>query len=129
MVPYARLPGPGDIQRVLIVEDDFALREALSAALKDEGYDTKSAANGREALDVLREDPTPCLVISDLMMPVMNGWELYDEMQSDENLQRFPVLFLSAFPATFVPTKNYLPKPLDVANLLHVVRDTCGPPN
>ncbi len=85
-------------QRVLlVVDDDAAIRESLSELLRDEGYLVVTAANGREALERLREaGAAPCLIILDLMMPVMSGEEFYDEKQRDPALADIPVVVVSA---------------------------------
>ena len=63
-------------QRVLVIDDDADIRGALVGALEDEGYRAMSAANGLEALEVLRILPTPpSVILLDLMMPVMDGWQ------------------------------------------------------
>ena len=113
------------LHRVLVVEDDDALREAIASLLDDAGYENEQAPNGREALELLRRNDEPCLVLLDLMMPVMNGWELYEEMQQDERLATYPVLFLSAFPSSFAPTRNFLGKPLDLKRLLAAIEQHC----
>src|SRR5438045_706727 len=67
--------------RVLIIDDDFGIRESLAELLAEEGYLPAAAANGRDALAKLDEDgPWPCLIVLDLMMPVMNG-ESFRELQ------------------------------------------------
>src|SRR5207249_1817499 len=69
--------------RVLVVEDEAAIRGALIEALADEGYDTVAAANGAIALDVVREAP-PDVIILDLMMPVMDGWQFLSRCREDD---------------------------------------------
>ena len=81
---------------ILIVEDDSDLREALSEVLRDEGYSVESAADGREALDRLRRDLRPSLILLDLTMPVMNGWQFRAEQRRDPALSEIPVVVLSA---------------------------------
>lgn len=101
---------------VLIVEDDKSIRESLVDLLQDEGYKTLEAANGQEALDTLRV-VRPSLMLLDLMMPVMNGWQLLDAMKKDPALSDLPVVILSASASQETP-KGVLrlikPIPLDV---------------
>ena len=60
---------------ILVVDDDAEIRESLSDLLSDEGHRVRAAANGKEALELLRQTPAPCMILLDLMMPVMNGWQ------------------------------------------------------
>ena len=82
---------------ILIVEDDFDIREALTQILEEEGYAVREAANGREALDVAARE-LPSLILLDLMMPVMNGWQFRAEQIKDPRLAPVPVLVISADP-------------------------------
>jgi CheY-like chemotaxis protein len=81
---------------VLIVDDDHDLRQTLSEILRDEGYAVETAVNGREALDLMRGRSAPRVLVLDLMMPVMDGWQLLDELRRDEALSRIPVVVISA---------------------------------
>lgn len=85
-------------QRVLyVVDDDVAIRETRADLLRDEGYTVITAANGQEALDQLRHGSgPPCLIILDLMMPIMSGDEFYREKQLDPQLAEIPVVVISA---------------------------------
>lgn len=80
---------------VLIVEDDYDLRITLEQALADAGWNVLTASNGARALDELRRGDKPCLVLLDLMMPVMSGWELRRIMLGDPALAEVPVAVLS----------------------------------
>ena len=78
---------------VLVVDDQEAIRETLQTALDDEGYTVECAANGREALDILaRWDP--CVILLDLMMPVMDGWAFRAEQKRSGST--VPIVLLSA---------------------------------
>ena len=84
----------GPCQRLIgIVDDDHGIRETLSEILTDEGYEVLAAPDGREALQQLRREgtPRPCLILLDLMMPVMNGAQFYREKQADSALSSIPV--------------------------------------
>jgi CheY-like chemotaxis protein len=81
---------------LLLVEDDFDIREALSGILRDEGYTVRGASNGAEALETLRRDPAVDLIVLDLMMPVMDGWAFRQIQREDPKLSHIPVLVLSA---------------------------------
>jgi len=82
-------------QPVLIVDDDTDSREALALLLKHEGYRVAMAANGQEALSYLHAGPSPCLILLDLKMPVMDGWEFLQRQQAEEHLANIPVLAIS----------------------------------
>jgi CheY-like chemotaxis protein len=121
-------PTPG----VLVVDDDHAIREMLTEALEDAGYRVISAENGNQALTRLREAPTlPCVILLDLMMPVMSGWEFRVRQQADAQLAAIPVIALSARPSmqheSFTTTVDeFLQKPVDIAQLLTIVDRYCA---
>ena len=82
--------------RVLVVEDDPAICSALSEALREEGFDVLSAANGLAALDQLRAGPPPSAIVLDLMMPVMDGWDFRSVQLQDPGLRDIPVVVVTA---------------------------------
>lgn len=102
----------------------------LDVLLKSQGYDTEQASNGVEALARLRTCD-PCLVLLDLMMPVMSGWEFRERQLQDPAVADIPVLCISAVyePDEVKRRLNLLclPKPVDFDALLAVVRKACGP--
>ncbi|NTU79074.1 MAG: response regulator [Chloroflexales bacterium] len=112
---------------ILVVDDDAAIREALTSVLEEEGYQVQSAANGREALEILRAGgDLPSLILLDLMMPVMSGWDFRAAQQADPSLAHIPVIVLSAdrsvqVKAVAVQAEGYLPKPVDIMVLLETV--------
>ena len=115
---------------ILIVEDDSDLREALSDVLRDEGYSVASAADGREALDRLRRDLRPSLILLDLTMPVMNGWQFRAEQRRDPALSEIPVVVLSAgdhLADQMVPLgiEDYVHKPIELGQLLRTIERYC----
>jgi two-component system, OmpR family, response regulator CpxR len=105
--------------RVLVVDDDEAIREIIAEVLRDEGYDVVCAENGAVALRELRGPTPPELVLLDLMMPVMSGWEVLEQLQSSGELGRIPVVVISAMAAPGV--SEQLTKPVDLDELLAVV--------
>ncbi len=114
----------GRAQPVLVVEDDEDVRDAVATILADEGYVVVTAAHGREALDVLANGARPCLVLLDLMMPVMDGWQVLEEMQQHASLATIPVIVLSASREAGPPAPNvrrYLKKPVGLDVLLREV--------
>jgi CheY-like chemotaxis protein len=116
---------------ILVIEDDDDIRELMLAVLGDEGYTTTGASNGREGLDVLARSGRPCLILLDLMMPVMSGSEFLARLRSDEALARTPVVIVSAWSGEeedLAPVEGVVPKPVDLGALLALVERHCGPP-
>jgi CheY-like chemotaxis protein len=111
---------------VLVVDDDEALREAIAEAIADAGYIVEQARDGREALEKMRLS-SPCIVLLDLMMPVMDGWEVVSEMDADAALAKVPVCVVSAQDRV-PPPRNVrtLKKPVSVAALVQAVEEHCG---
>jgi len=110
---------------VLLVEDDKDIREAVSAVLEAEGYTVLTAGNGKEALEAL-DRGQPCVVLLDLMMPVMDGWTFLAEVRKSRRLQDLPVVVVSAYSERRAEgVKRVLKKPLDVNQLLAAVADYC----
>ena len=113
---------------VLIVEDDDDLREMMAQLLALEGFQTAAVANGQEALDYLRQENAPNLILLDLMMPVMDGWEFRRRQQANPAMAQVPVIVLSALDhvrTAEVSAEAILKKPLDFDRLLELVRTYC----
>jgi CheY-like chemotaxis protein len=79
-----------------VVEDDPCIREALLIELETVGFRVATAANGKEALAAIRKGPRPSVIVTDLMMPVMDGWQLRAELLRDRKLASIPVVVLTA---------------------------------
>jgi len=113
---------------ILIVEDDADLREMMAQLLTLEGYRASTVANGREALEYLSQGDKPDVILLDLMMPVMDGWEFRRQQQADAQISKVPVIVLSALDqnrASDVNADAFLKKPLDFDRLLELVRQYC----
>src|SRR5690242_3570026 len=111
---------------VLVVEDHEDIREAIGEILENEGYETALAEDGARALDLLAEIPRPCLVLVDLIMPRMDGWQLVNVLSRDDRLATIPVVVMSAAANTqTVPEHPTLKKPIDMEILLQIVRKHC----
>jgi len=114
---------------VMVVEDDFAIRETLRELLEDQGFHVMGAANGREALAQLAEHE-PRLILLDLMMPVMDGMEFRSAQQRDARWARIPVVVISADhglaqKATNMEVDGFLAKPFELRELMETVRRYC----
>ena len=116
---------------VLVVDDDEAIRESLADLLGDEGYRVLTATNGAEALSLLRPPAKlrPCVILLDLMMPIMNGQEFYAEQQRDPTLAAIPIVVISAdknvaLKATGI-NGEFLPKPVRLDTVLGVLGRHC----
>jgi CheY-like chemotaxis protein len=116
--------------RVLIVEDDHDTREMLGHFLELEGYEVEKAANGREALDALRAADDASVILLDLVMPVMDGWQFRAGQRQDESLARIPVVVLTAAGARDrmppIDADAWLAKPVDLDVLLDTLAPFCS---
>lgn len=111
---------------MVVVEDDVVIREQLAEVFADDGLRVTTARDGEEALAVLESEPVK-VVVSDLMMPGMNGWELARALRSTPELSDVPVLFITAVTnAHRVPAGPVFLKPLDVDSLLRAVKIHAG---
>ncbi|MFL5264118.1 MAG: response regulator [Anaeromyxobacteraceae bacterium] len=107
---------------VLIIEDDEQVRDAIAEALQDEGYTVRIAANGREALDALRTGQSePRLILLDLAMPVMDGWEFLRERERQPRLAGIPVCAVTAAEDLPTDVEHGIRKPFRLEDLLEVV--------
>jgi CheY-like chemotaxis protein len=109
---------------VLIVDDETDLRESLREVLEDEGYQVQVAADGREAMARLNT-ARPCVVILDLIMPVMSGNEVYDAMQADPNLAGIPVIVSTSDPSRSPSGVPIMKKPVNIERLIQLVAKLC----
>lgn len=109
---------------VLVVDDDPDLRTSLCDALEDAGYTTAQAHNGRDAIDWLGRHKLPALILLDLNMPVMTGWEFLDHKQVDPAISQVPVVVITAIgnaKKAAVSASAVLHKPVTLDELLDVV--------
>ena len=117
---------PAVTRRLLVVDDDEDIREALTAAFEDAGYEARTAQNGQEALDLLKDgSPAPDAVILDLVMPVLEGDRVYQAMRADPRLASIPVIISTSTPSRAPPGALVLPKPVKLDHLLAAVEDLC----
>jgi CheY-like chemotaxis protein len=120
---------PAFVETILIVEDDVDLQAALAEALEEEGYQVRAAPNGRQALDdLLQGEEPPSLILLDLMMPLMSGWQFLDERIRYPGLSGIPVLVLTASTdARPRQAAAVLRKPIQPVELFETVRKTLFP--
>lgn len=116
-------------QTILIIDDDEYIREMLTMAFQMEGYSSHGVANGKEAIDWLRTQPVPCLILLDLMMPVMNGWEFLEAIENDPEFSKkaFSIVMVTAFSVDgdHPSLKGILNKPIELDKLLNTVSRYC----
>jgi CheY-like chemotaxis protein len=115
---------------ILIIDDEAEIRSLISQLLIEEGYMVAQAADGREALLYLRAaNPLPCVILLDLMMPVMNGWDFLQVRQHDPVLAPIPIVAISAAPrhttAAALGVQETLAKPIDFDRLVALVQQYC----
>ncbi len=124
-------PGVGTIQNmskdVLVVDDDPHLCEIIIDVLEAEGHTTRSASNGQEALERVRERK-PQIILLDLMMPIMNGWELATRLKATPEWADIPIVFITAAHNSIRDThrelgaKAVINKPFDIDVLTEAVQ-------
>jgi CheY-like chemotaxis protein len=117
---------------ILVVDDDADLRETLELLLDDSGYRVTAVASGKAALDRLKAGAHPSLILLDLMMPEMNGWEFLERAQADAVLDAIPIVIMTARKAADLqppPSRHVLRKPFDSRRLLTTIERyaTAGP--
>jgi two-component system sensor histidine kinase/response regulator len=107
--------------RILVVDDDEAIRDTLREAFEDAGFEIMTASNGQEALDLLSQGSLPDVVIMDLVMPVLDGYRLYHAMQADPALTRIPVIISTSSPSRAPNGALVVPKPVKLERLFETV--------
>ncbi len=118
------------IARILVVEDDVAIRQTLAEVLADEGFEVACAANGAEALAHLTRSVAPSLILLDLTMPVMDGWTFRSAQREDPRLARIPTVVVSANHAAGSAVDGlgadaFLAKPFDLDSLMETIHRLC----
>jgi CheY-like chemotaxis protein len=119
-------------KRVLIVDDEYFLAEMIKMRLELAGFEILLAENGQEALDLLAKQSVD-VILMDVMMPVMDGWETTKKIKLDEKLKKIPVVFLTArashedhLKADHVGGDDYIPKPFETEDLIAKVKKWAG---
>jgi CheY-like chemotaxis protein len=113
-------------RNVLVVDDEAMIRGILALVLEDEGYSVTTAANGQQALDIVRRQ-LPDAVLLDLMMPVVDGWDVIKACRADPSTSTIPIIAISAVGGGQIAEKldvqAFLPKPFDINRVLDVLHD------
>jgi putative two-component system response regulator len=117
--------------RVLVVEDEPENRLFIGLMLRTEGYDVLEAEDGPAALGLLGEEALPELILLDVMMPGLNGWQVFERLRQDPRWARIPVVMLTALAqrsdverAVELGVDGYLTKPFEPADLIHTIEET-----
>jgi CheY-like chemotaxis protein len=112
---------------ILVVEDDEGIRSSLQLMLEYSGYKVETAANGKQGLERLSSIEQPCLILLDLMMPVMDGWAFAEVMKKDMTLATIPIVVVTAFAdkAESIGASRIVKKPVEMDTLLRFVQEYC----
>jgi CheY-like chemotaxis protein len=119
--------------RILIVEDERDIRDTLKEILELEGFEATAAQNGREALQLLEEIARPCLILLDLMMPVMDGWQFLEVIERERAhvLATIPIVVVSAAADVSSIQQHYgckaIKKPVNISTLVDLAHEYCTP--
>jgi CheY-like chemotaxis protein len=111
---------------VLIVVDHFASRDVLRQLVEKDGRAVLTACDGRDALECARSIPPPSVILLDLSMPIMNGWEFLQHKNADPTIAGIPTIVSSgSFTDLPAGTMNLLTKPVDIERLLALIEQYC----
>lgn len=123
------------MKMILVVEDEYGNAEILQLLLEAEGYRVALASNGKQALEILRDGEKPALILSDFMMPIMNGGEFGQAVSQDSALDHIPFVFMSATSQdvvrrVFAGYDAFLVKPIEFDSMLVILKRLMaqGPP-
>ena len=115
---------------ILLIDDHDDVRDGLEVVLRREGYAVETAANGREALNKLCGGLRPCIILMDLMMPVMTGYEFRQEQLAYPEFRDIPLIVYSGVTdvhenARHLQAAAYAEKPIELDRLMGLVRQHC----
>lgn len=109
--------------KILVIEDNEEALAAMSELLKMDGFSTVTATNGALGLSKMKADDNISMVLLDLWMPIMDGWEFLQERKRDKRLAKIPVVVLSALPSkTIDGAEAVITKPVNIDHLLQILR-------
>lgn len=116
--------------RILVIEDEADIRETIKDILELEGFSVETAENGQVGLEKLHSSDRPCLILLDLMMPVMNGWQFLDEVRQQDILATIPIVVVSAAADVTDVKRQYgcdiMKKPASIDALMEIARSYCN---
>ena len=112
---------------ILIIEDDLSILDDLDLLLQLEGYNTEKARNGLEGIHKLNTMNSPCVILLDLMMPIMDGWQFLEYCKNLGSSFQHPILVMTALSEKFLPSKvqGQIKKPFDIADILNSIKQHC----
>jgi CheY-like chemotaxis protein len=113
-----------DKQSIVVVDDDLPALDALTELLETDGYQVRQADNGQEALEAMKSSEPPALILLDLSMPVMDGWEFMRRQRLEPSIAHIPVVITSLVSA--VPAGALISKPINVNRLMLLVQKYCS---
>lgn len=126
-------------KRILIIEDNKEIQSSLKLALTSEGFIVSTANNGKEGMEELEHMLSPCVIILDLMMPIMNGWEFLDKLNALNTFSKIPIIILSALADKSSSLKDslgdkslnlniqeFFQKPIDLNSFLDSIHKNCA---
>jgi CheY-like chemotaxis protein len=115
----------------MVVEDEPENRLFIGLMLRTEGYEVVEAEDGPTALDMLGSSPLPEMILLDVMMPGLNGWQVFERLRQDSRWKSIPVVMLTALAqradverAVQLGVDGYLTKPFEPADLIHTIEET-----
>ena len=115
--------------KILLIEDDVDIQDNLKAFLEMENFEVASVSNGKQALELIQKEGKPSLILLDLMMPVMNGYEMLAEMKKRDFFQKNPVPIILLSAATDIEETahaqlvKFIRKPISLDQLLLTIRE------
>ncbi len=115
--------------KILVVDDDIANRETLAGVLESEGYAVAMAEDGSVAMSLLKNGFDPDLILTDLQMPVVSGWEFCEALKKSTVWRSIPVVVLAGMTAEQrgkLQVEGAFEKPTDVPTLLFRINELCG---
>jgi CheY-like chemotaxis protein len=111
---------------ILVVEDEKESRDSLQELLEFEGYEVRTAINGQEALETLNTSGDEiCIVLLDLFMPVMSGWQVIDQLRAEGRLDKTQIVVITSAPHIAPTGLPVFQKPLDLDKVMHEVQRLC----
>lgn len=127
---------PKKQRKVVCIEDDAAMIDLVKLILKNRGYDVVGATRGPEGLELIAGEK-PDLVLLDLMMPDMDGWDVYQRMKADDYMKTIPVIVVTAkaqqidkvLGLNIAKVQDYITKPFSPADLVKSINRVLGEPD